>query len=132
MRAQFVFEKFKEETDPIKDMGIGYGKKGETTAFKILLFLQDKGEEGATVQEIQHFILVDLYGMSEEDFWKKDYRGGRSTRGYWVGGIYGSADRKKHVRGLLYTYCEKNPKTKKWVLQRLPKPGEHIFDVKYH
>jgi len=25
MRAQFVFEKFEEETDPIKDMGIGIG-----------------------------------------------------------------------------------------------------------
>ena len=121
-------EKFYEDTDPIKDMGIGYGRKGNTTAFKILLFLQGKGKEGATVKEIQHHLLVTLGDMSEEEFREKRF-GGRKTRGYWVGGLYGSSGPKLRVEGLLYKWCEKDPKTKKWVLKSFPKPGDNMFDT---
>ena len=135
MRARFVNEKFKEESDPIKDMNIGYGKKPLTSSWKILEFIKSKGEEGASLTEIQHFIWVDLQGHDEKEFWEKQYVQGynyktkqaypsslRKTRGHWNTALYGGSQ----FNGLLHQYCKKNEKGK-WVLIKWPKPGENIF-----
>jgi len=131
--------KFKRGQDPIKSLGLGYGKKPETKAWKILEFIRDGGEEGRSYTEIQEFIWI-LGGGSKDSFWKKDkdrwdYKsqtlkepGLRSSRGYYstalsgTGGWYGGG-----IKGLLHTYCRKNPETKKWVLDRMPNPGENIY-----
>jgi hypothetical protein len=130
-----INEKFTEESDPIKDMNIGYGKKALTNAFKILQFIASKKEEGASFTEIQHFIWVDLQGYDEKEFWEKEYVQGynyktnqtyqsslRKTRGHWNTALYGGSQ----FIGLLHQYCKKNEK-RKWVLIKWPKPGENIF-----
>lgn len=144
MRARFVNEKFTKDGDPIKDMGIGYKKRVlNSKAWKILEFIKSKGEEGASLIEIQHYIFVVLNGNSEEDFWKKtdkwmyNPRTGqsyktkaRATRGYWNTNLYGTTYpfySDEGNPGLLHKYCKKNPKTKKWVFVRFPEPGEKIF-----
>ena len=50
MKAKYVNEclneKFKEDSDPIKDMGIGYSKRTlDSKSFKILQFIENKGKE---------------------------------------------------------------------------------------
>jgi len=66
MRAKFVNEKFTEDSDPIKDLNIGYGKKPLTKSWKILDFIKSKGEEGASLKEIQYFIWTEVQGYSDE------------------------------------------------------------------
>jgi len=125
---------FERGKDPMKSMGLGYGKKQETKAWKVLEFIGSKGEEGAGLTEIQRFI-YDLKGYSEEDFretsderypsdWKPESGKLRASRGYWTNQLYGNWK----MPGLLPKYCKKNPITKKWVLVRMPKPGENIFE----
>jgi len=144
MRARFVFEKFTEKGDPIKQMGIGYPESQlETMSWKILKFIENKGEEGASLTEIQHYIWVDLEGHAEKDFWKTypirqyDNKRGvvhntfaRRTRGHWntrlLGGAIGSFGHR-YYQGLLLTYCKRNPVTKRWTLVRLPNPNEKFF-----
>jgi len=135
---------FKRGQDPIKSLGLGYGNKPLRKAWKILEFIRDAGEEGRGLTEIQKFIWV-LNGNSEEDFWKttqdshreyyqkmgKSYNPSyrfphdklRSTRGYYSTALYGGSSNT----GLLNKYCRKNEKGK-WVLERMPEPGENIYE----
>lgn len=126
-------EKFKAESDPIQDMGIGYSKRTlDSKSFKILQFIGSKGKEGASLTEIQHFIWTELDGYDEESFWKKQYVQGynyktgktypssaRKTRGHWNTQLFGGPS---YHEGLLHKYCVKNPDTKKWVLKKMPDP----------
>jgi len=135
MRAKFVNEKFKEESDPIKDMGIGYSEKMlNTISWRVLKFIESKGNEGARLTDIQHYIYVNLTGHSEKDFWKKErayLRGSfvrmpnaiRQTRGWWSDQLYGTYNQA----GLLHKYCKKNPITHRWVLVKMPRPNENFF-----
>ena len=138
MRAKFVNEKFTEDSDPIKDLNIGYGKKPLTKSWKILDFIKSKGEEGASLKEIQYFIWTKLDGKTPESFYRRsrDYtdwetgnprKGQRKTRGHWNTQLLGGMH---YHEGLLHKYCEKNPVTKKWVIKRMPKPGENFYDWK--
>ena len=139
MRAKFVNEKFKEDSDSIKDMGIGYGKKPLTMSWKILDFIKSKGEKGATLTEIQYYIWTELEGHEPYTFWepgKPQYTYNketdkwdkqiwpRKTRGHWntqlLGGPY-------YHTGLLHKFCKKDSKTKRWILVRMPKPGEIFY-----
>jgi hypothetical protein len=122
-------EKFTETSDAIVDMGIGFNpQKTKTKSFKILLFINSRGEDGASLLEIQHFIYVELNGGSEQQFWetKEDrYWPGkkRITRGYWCTNLLGS----HRWPGLLHKYCKKNEKGK-WVIKRWPKFEENLYD----
>lgn len=132
MRAKTINEKFKRGQDPIKSMGLGYGKKRESVAWKILEFIRSKGEEGASFTEIQKFTwLLKNPDRSEEDFYEKNPatrwnpKPQRKTRGYWTtnfGAYHGFGAR----RGLLDYYCKKNEKGK-WVIDRWPEPGENLI-----
>lgn len=139
MRAKFIFEKFVEDdSDPITDMGIGISQRIiKTKAFKILQFIASKGQEGASLTEIQYFIWTEIRKFSEKDFWKKtqtwDYDSHtrrytrekfiRASRGFYTTALYGGW----HYPGLLHKYCKKNEKGK-WVLVRWPKGNENIYD----
>lgn len=139
MRAKFVFEKFSEDSDPIKDMNIGYKKKQlASMSWKVLEFIQSKGEEGAGLTEIQYYIWTKLKGHDPKDFWETseeqvwDSRTDstitaypRVTRGYWTTNLFSGPN---YRGGLLHKFCKKNPKTKKWVFVRFPKPGEIFYD----
>lgn len=117
-----------------------FGKKPDTKAWKVLEFIGSKGEEGASLTEIQHFIWTELQGKSEEDFWKKGQTWGagndeqgnmkkvmlRQSRGHWNDALYNT----ESTKGLLNGYCHKNDKHK-WVLDKMPKPGESIFKSNY-
>ena len=135
MRARLVNEKFKEESDPVKDMGIGYTPRQlNSKTFKVLDFIKSKGEEGASFTEIQYYIWTVLNGNDSEEFWQKskvdtwDYnlnrRGTtkyiRKTRGYWTTQLFGSPGNHE---GLLHMCCKKNPETKKWVFVKYPGAG---------
>ena len=143
MRAKFVnenithFKKPNSEEDFKKNLDIGYGNKPKFKAWKVLEFIRSKGEEGIGLQEIQEYIYFDLnkapYG--KDWFYEKDpikyysgvkYGGGRQSRGYWCTNLYGANSRWSESSGLLTKYCHKN-KNGKWVLDRMPKPGENIF-----
>lgn len=135
MKAKFIFEKFKQNSDPIKDMGIGYSKKQlNSKAFKILSFIRSKGEEGASLTEIQFYIWTELNGYSAESFWEKDRTGKRLSRGYWTTNLYGHSIYSYvsrniaygEPRGILYKFCIKNNKGK-WVLKRMPRPNERFY-----
>jgi len=132
MKAKLVNEKFKRGQDPIKSMGLGYGKKREGTSWKILEFIRSKGEEGASFTEIQKFAwLLGHPDKSEEDFYEKNEptkwypNAQRKTRGYYSTnlGAYGGRIPR---RGLLDYYCKKNDKGK-WVIARWPEPGENLI-----
>ena len=133
---------FERGKNPMKSMGLGYGKKRESVSWKVLEFIGSKGEEGASLTEIQRF-LWDLKGHPEEDFevtsgdkWGFDgdsyrnnsYNKTRASRGYWTTQLYGTRRRP----GLLPKYCKKSPATKKWVLVRMPNPGENIYEGADH
>lgn len=130
---------FKRNQDPIKSMGLGFGKKAETKAWKILEFIKAAGEEGRRFTDIQHFIWTELQGYTEEGFWEKDHDrydykkeemvepGLRSSRGYYTTILLGTGWFKSH-RGLLTSFCRKNDKGR-WVLDRMPKPGENLVGV---
>lgn len=131
--------KFKRGKDPIKAMSLGYGKKPETKAWKILEFIDSKGEEGAGLTEIQYFIWTEIQGYDPDDFWQSStdkwgysqsygnqpHNKLRNTRGYYNTALYGGGSMGE---GLLHRFCKKNPATKKWVLQRMPGPGENIYE----
>ena len=117
---------FKRYQDPIKSLKLGYKGKMNTLSQKVLEFIGSKGEEGAYLTEIQKFIYVDLNGKSEENFWKPDEYKTRASRGYWTTALYGGSS----YPGILNKYCKKNPITKKWVLERMPEPGENIYEEK--
>ena len=137
MRARLVFEKFAEKSDPIKDLGIGYKKRIlESHTWKILEFIKSKGEEGASLTEIQRYIWVDLEKKDPEEFEEKQYYRGydykrgetyptmiRKTRGHWNTALYGGYN----YQGILHGICRKNPKTKKWVFERFPRPDERLY-----
>lgn len=117
MKAKLV----KESLYPKKK----YGNKPNAKSWKILEFIKSKGKRGASLQEIQHYIWVFLDQKPPEDFWKKDdytWSKKRSSRGHWATALYGSGA----YPGLLHKYCKKNEKGK-WVLVRMPNPGENIY-----
>jgi len=138
---------FKRGQDPAKSMGLGYGNKLKTKAWKILEFIGSKGEDGASFTEIQKFIW-NLNGLPEEDFYKtsediareyaqksgREYNPSyrfshdktRASRGYYATALFGGM----HFNGLLNSYCRKNEK-KKWVLYRMPEPGGNIYEGGY-
>lgn len=95
-------------------------------AYKILKFIGSKGEEGASLTEIQYFIHTELFERPEESFWTKETgrynKGQRQTRGLYNTNLYGD--------GLLNKWCYKNSQTKKWVLKRLPEPGENLYQTR--
>ena len=147
MRAKFVNEKFKQESDPIEDIRIGYGKRQlNSKTWKVLEFIKSKREEGASFTEIQFFIWV-LNGNDPKEFWKKSeieryspsaqtwiktYT--RKTRGYWNTQLYGAGglpyyagvgSHREH-KGILNKYCKKNDKGK-WVFVRYPLPKERFY-----
>ena len=121
MRALFVFEAFTRGLDPKKAMGIGLNPKSKTKSWKILDFIKNKGEEGASLKEIQYFIWTEINHKPEEEFWEKsdDYSwtnrsgkrinvsGQRKSRGYWNTNLLFSGP------GLLYKYCKRRPDVKK-------------------
>ena len=113
---------FQRELDPRKAMGIGYAGKLATKAWKVLDFIGSRGEEGASLTEIQHFVWTKIKGYSEKEFWEKDGYG-RKTRGWWTDPLYGSGSLPV---GLLKKYCVKNDKGK-WVLVHMPNHDENIF-----
>lgn len=132
---------FKRGQEPLKALGLSYGEKMKTNSWKILEFIKDKGEEGASFTEIQRFIYVDLKGYSEENFQKKDKNrwirtkhghgivepGLRSSRGYYTDLLYGGSFYSySKNKGLLYKWCEKNDKGK-WIIKKWPKPGENLL-----
>jgi len=119
--------------------------KSETKAWKILEFIGSKGEEGVGLTEIQKFIWVNLFGKSEESFWKTEkvhkYGGhgpanfanrkettARTTRGIYGTNLYGAV---YAFSGLLHEYCKKNAKGK-WVLDHMPEPGKPIYKENPH
>lgn len=127
-----------QDTDPIHDMGVGFDKKmTNRKAFKVLKFIASKGEDGASLTEIQYFIWTKLKKYPKKDFWEKSLTWGpsgnrdvkiRATRGYWADALYGTSGYYGNTtKGLLPKYCKKNPITRKWVLKRWPKPGEKLF-----
>ena len=72
MRAKYVFEKFKEECDPIKDMGIGYKKRIlNSKTWKLLEFIKSKGEKGVGFTEIQYYIWTELNHNDPDKYWEK-------------------------------------------------------------
>jgi len=131
MKARFVFEKFKEDSDPIKDLGIGYKARViNSKTWKILEFIKSKREEGASLTEIQFYIWVELEGHDPKEFWKvrRNYlgdRSGRKTRGHWNTQLFGGP---YYHGGILYRFCKKNPDNRKWVFVRFPKPNERLYD----
>jgi len=143
MKAKYVKdclnEKFKQDTDAVKDMGIGYTKRTvNSKSFKILQFIESKGEEGASLKEIQYFIWTELDGYTPESFYTKSrsYKewgtnkirlGQRKTRGHWNTQLLGGSH---YHTGLLHKYCEQNPKTHKWIIKKMPKPKENMYDWK--
>ena len=137
---------FQRGLDPAKALGIGYGNKPKTKAWKVLDFIGSKGESGASLTEIQHFIWTEINGNPEKEFWEKSKvwgykkqenpngilpvdvwgqldQGTRKTRGYWATNLYGGS---WYGPGLLRNYCTKNAEGR-WVLDHMPKPGENIF-----
>ena len=131
--------KFKRGTEPKTSMGLGYGKKQETKAWKVLEFIGSKGEEGAGLTEIQRFIWTELnkypldnfektsgdkWGFAGDSYRNNSYNKTRASRGYWTTRLYGT----HWEPGLLPKYCKKKPGTKKWVLDRMPAPGENIYE----
>ena len=137
-RKKSVNEKFIADSDPIKDLHIGYPEyQIKTKSWQVLKFIENKGEEGASLKEIQHFIWI-LNGHNEESFWEKsrDYRRGwwneypqRKTRGYWNTNLFGSGGSYfgGGHQGLLHKYCSQNPETHKWILKQMPKPYERFY-----
>ncbi len=129
MRAKTVNEDFKRGQEPLKALGLSYGSKLNTLAWKILEFIGSKGKEGASFTEIQKFAWLRTHpDKTEKDFYEKEEptkwnpKPSRKTRGYfsvellsWEGG---------GRKGLL-SFCHKNEKGK-WVLDRMPKPGENL------
>jgi len=129
MRAKYVFEKFKEESDPIKDMGIGYKKRIlNSKTWKLLEFIKSKGEKGVGFTEIQYYIWTELNHNDPDKFWEKRFDRYSNTelrrsRGYWNTALLGG----HKYRGILHRFCKKNPLTKKWVFVRFPEPQEKLY-----
>jgi hypothetical protein len=136
MRAKFVNEKFTQDSDPIKDMNIGYSKRVlNSKTWKVLEFIKNKGKEGASLTEIQYFIWTKLNKHDPNEFWEKMEVGWypkkylRKTRGYWNTQLYGAYNSYREYgghRGILNKYCEKNNKGK-WVFKRYPNPKEKLY-----
>jgi len=116
--------------------------KEKTKAWRILEFIGSKGNEGASLTEIQFFIWTVLDGNSEESFWKKgevwkwtghESEYGRSfreskarqTRGHWCTALYGGPF---YHTGLLHEYCIKEKE--KWVLDKMPVAHKPIYRYK--
>ena len=101
-------------------------KKQETKAWKIIEFIGYKGNEGASLTEIQYYIWTVLDGYSHTDFYKtrdNRYSKGRLTRGHWCTALYGGV----HYHTGLFSYCSKNENTKKWRLEFMPAPNTNIY-----
>jgi len=106
---------FRRGQDPVKSLGLGYGNKMNTKAWKILQFIGSKGEEGAGLTDIQRFLWTELqerslkdFEMSSNDKWGYNYPSlynkTRATRGYYNTNLYGT----RYKPGLLRKYCRKN------------------------
>ena len=105
---------FRRGQDPVKSLGLGYGNKMNTKAWKILQFIGSKGEEGAGLTDIQRFLWTELqerslkdFEMSSNDKWGYNYPSlynkTRATRGYYNTNLYGT----RYKPGLLRKYCRK-------------------------
>jgi hypothetical protein len=80
-------------------------RKQGTTAYKVLKFIYDKGEEGASHSEIIRFIKVEINKQEFDPV---------ADRGYWSTNLY-HKPRFSDNKPLLYTFCEKT-KSGKWKL----------------
>ena len=126
---------FHKTRDPKKALGMSYGNKPNTTAWKVIQFIKNKGKEGASLEEIQKFIYVDVNKHTEEEFYKKTdtsygAQGGRATRGYWNTNLLGGGFGPNRMVGLLHKFCNREVKPDgkvKWVLNRMPEPGENLL-----
>lgn len=137
-----IFEKFNDKTDPIKDMDIGYPERQtKTMSWQILKFIEEKGQDGASLKEIQFFIWTELEGHDPKEFYEKRATSvyskkyeksydtsARKTRGHWNTQLLGGPN---YHQGLLHKYCNQNPSTKRWILKHLPKPKERFYDWKH-
>jgi len=138
---------FKRGQDPLKALDLGYGGKIKTKAWKILKFIGEAGDVGRGLTEIQKFIWslnspdadfekttiahkIEYYKKRGKEYDRDilPYEKTRASRGYWNTQLYGSSGMKPHP-GILNKYCKKNDKGK-WVLVRMPRPGENIFEEK--
>ena len=135
MKARRVFE-FVNPRDKRRGLNkkikVGYGKKPSTKSWAILKFIEDAGEEGRSLTEIQKFIYFVINGAPYGEDWFYEKTPSRRSRGYWATALYGGAkydseeNKMIYDKGLLGKYCRKNEKGK-WVLDRYPKPGKNIY-----
>jgi hypothetical protein len=128
---RLIMATFKRDQDPLKSMGLGYGDKLNTKAWKVIMFIKNAGEEGVGLTDIQKFIWTEIQGLPEADFWKKDSIRGygnkplRQSRGWWIRPLYGGG--YSNTQGIFSKFCKKNDKGK-WVLVRMPEPGENLVE----
>ena len=107
--------------------------KENTMAYRLLQFIGEN-PKGLTFTAIQYYIWVELEGKTLESFFKMgetwDAKGNRimarATRGHWCTNLYGG---DYYHKGLLKTFCKKVGQ--RWVLVRLPAPGENLYQYKY-
>jgi len=106
--------------------------KEKTMAYRLLQFIGEN-PNGLTLTAIQYYIWVELEGKTIESFFKMTptWNGpnrdkmARATRGHWCTNLYGGC---YYHKGLLNTFCKKVGQ--RWVLVRLPKPGENLYQYK--
>ena len=89
-------------------------KKKGTTAYKILEYINQFGEEGVPVGEIRRFLMEKIKGVEYDPV---------QHRGYWNTNLYGTG----FTKGLFYYYCEQVPESKKW---RLNAETRAFFETK--
>jgi hypothetical protein len=65
MKAEFIYEKFTDESDPIRDMGIGMKSKYEKYSVKTVLTLTDR-EKIILKQKFFKLSLEDLYFLGDD------------------------------------------------------------------
>ena len=124
---------FKRTGDTKRSLDIGMDPmKLKTTAWKVLEFIREAGEEGRSLQEIQKFIYFDINGapLGHSWFYEKDpWHGTRRSRGYWNTALYSSPPNGNYY-GILKAWCKKNDR-RKWVIRRMPRKGENLFPVEF-
>lgn len=94
-------------------------------AQRVLEFIGSRGSEGASLKEIQTFIMR-MNGLIGENEQRP-----HSSRGYWCDYLFNATDTcmGSPMGGLLYAYCARHPHTGKWVLTE-PIPSDHFRDNK--
>lgn len=77
-----------------------------TTAYKVLNFIYESGEEGRRYTDIVKFIVEEIKGAKYD----------RSKRGYWGTNLVHFNTFNREKKPLLYTYAMKNPEGR-WILK---------------